>query len=217
MGWLDENTLSIQFADNTTDKIFLSPANNIPGLIVPCVFSGALGRDLESVVSVTGCKDSNVLVSIASEKLLGGLIDLALSADGETSKIVSHFERAEEDAPYEKSSSNRKAKRPRKNGSRVQGKTHTRGQDLQELKTYCQEGDPPGVTYLGYMNVSKSGKPCRVWRDKELKPKQRHGNGEPHNFCRNPSDDSKGVYCITERTTEQRWEYCSVPICGGTR
>ena len=216
MGWLDENTLSIQFADNTTDKIFLSPANNIPGLIVPCVFSGALGRDLESVVSVTGCKDSNVIVSIASDKLLGGLIDLALSADGETSKIVSHLERAEEDAPSKKSSSNRKAKRPRKNGSRVQGKTHTRGQDLQELKTYCQEGDPPGVNYAGYMNVSKSGKPCRVWRDKELKPQQRHGI-ELHNFCRNPSDDSKGVYCITERGSNQRWEYCSVPICGGTR
>ena len=141
-------------------------------------------------MSVTGCKDSNVTVSIASNKFPGGLIDLALSADGETSKIVSHFERAEEDA--------------------------TRGQDLQELKTYCQEGDPPGVTYLGYMNVSKSGKPCRVWRDKELKPKQRYGNGEPHNFCRNPSDDSKGVYCITERNNS-RWEYCSVPICGGTR
>ena len=92
MGWLDENTLTIQFADNTTDKIFLSPANNIPGLIVPCVFSGALGRDLEAVVSVTGCKDSNVTVSIASKKFPGDLIDLALSADGETSKIVSHFE-----------------------------------------------------------------------------------------------------------------------------
>ena len=97
MGWLDENTLTIQFADNTTDKIFLSPANNIPGLIVPCVFSGSLGRDLESVVSVTGCKDSNVTVSIASNKLPGDLIDLALSADGETSEIVSHFERADED------------------------------------------------------------------------------------------------------------------------
>ena len=60
MGWLDENTLSIQFADNTTDKIFLSLANNIPGLVVPCVFSGSLGRDLEAVVSVTGCKDTNV-------------------------------------------------------------------------------------------------------------------------------------------------------------
>ena len=56
MGWLDENTLSIQFADNTTDKIFLSPANNIPGLVVPCVFSGSLVRDPEAVVSVSGCK-----------------------------------------------------------------------------------------------------------------------------------------------------------------
>ena len=188
LGWLDENTLTIQFADNTTDKIFLSPANNIPGLIVPCVFSGSLGRDLESVVSVTGCKDSNVTVSIASNKLPGGLIDLALSADGETSEIVSHFERAEEDA--------------------------TRGQDLQELKTYCQEGDPPGLTYSGYMNVSKSGKPCRVWMDRELQPQQR--TIPPHNYCRNPSEDSNGVYCITERNNS-RWEYCSVPICGGTR
>ena len=192
LSWLDENTLTIQFADNTTDKIFLSPANNIPGLVVPCVFSGTLGRDLESVVSVTGCKDSNVTVSIASRKLLGGLIDLALSADGETSKIVVHLEGAEEDAPSKKS-----------------------GQDLQELKTYCQEGDPPGVTYLGYMNVSKSGKPCRVWMDRELQPQQR--TIPPHNYCRNPSEDSKGVYCITERNNEMRWEYCSVPMCGSTR
>merc|ERR1711962_1088441 len=97
LGWLDENTLTIQFADNTTDKIFLFPANNIPGLVVPCVFSGTLGRDLESVVSVTGCKGSNVTVSIASNKSPGGLIDLALSADGETSEIVSNFESADED------------------------------------------------------------------------------------------------------------------------
>merc|ERR1711962_433306 len=98
LGWLDENTLTILFADNTTDKIFLSPANNIPGVIVPCVFSGSLGRDLEAVVSVTGCKDRNVTVSIASDKFPGGLIDLALSADGETYTIDSHFERAEDES-----------------------------------------------------------------------------------------------------------------------
>ena len=116
-------------------------------------------------------------------------------------------------APSKKSSLNRTVKRPRKNGSMLRRKTLTRGQE-QDLKTYCQEGDPPGLTYSGYMNVSKSGKPCRVWMDRELQPQQR--TIPPHNYCRNPSEDSNGVYCITERNNS-RWEYCSVPICGGTR
>ena len=84
-------------ADNTTDKILLSPANNIPGIVVPCLFSGLLQGDVEAVVSVSGCKDKNTTVSIASKKVPDGLIDLAISATGETSKIALQFEETTED------------------------------------------------------------------------------------------------------------------------
>ena len=84
-------------ADNTTDKILLSPANNIPGIVVPCLFSGHLQGDVEAVVSVSGCKDKNTTVSIASKKVPDGLIDLAISATGETSKIALQFEETTED------------------------------------------------------------------------------------------------------------------------
>ena len=96
--WLDEQTLEMRMADNTTDKILLSPANNIPGIVVPCLFSGLLQSDVEAVVSVSGCKDKNTTVSIASKKVPDGLIDLAISATGETSKIVLQFEETTEDS-----------------------------------------------------------------------------------------------------------------------
>ena len=39
--WLDDRTLRIRFADNSTDVISLKLANNIPGIVVPCLFSGS--------------------------------------------------------------------------------------------------------------------------------------------------------------------------------
>ena len=90
--WLDEQTLEMRLADNTTDKILLTPANNIPGVVVPCVFSGVLQSDVEAVVSVSGCRDKDTTVSIASKKVPDGLIDLAISSTGKTFKIVLQFE-----------------------------------------------------------------------------------------------------------------------------
>ena len=54
--WLDDQTMKIRLADNTTDKILLIPADNIPGVFVPCLFSGTFQGDPEAVVSVSGCK-----------------------------------------------------------------------------------------------------------------------------------------------------------------
>merc|ERR1719209_1405917 len=34
--WLDDRTLKIRLTDNTMVKILLTPADNIPGLFVPC-------------------------------------------------------------------------------------------------------------------------------------------------------------------------------------
>ena len=92
--WVDERTLEMVLADNTTYKIPLVPAENIPGLVVPCLFSGTIDGDPESVVSVSGCKDNDTEVSIGSNKIVGGLADLFLSA-GKTSQINLHDTRGE--------------------------------------------------------------------------------------------------------------------------
>ena len=54
--WLEEETLEMKLADNTTHQILLSVAENIPGVVDPCLFSGILVGDPESLVSVSGCK-----------------------------------------------------------------------------------------------------------------------------------------------------------------
>ena len=69
----------------------------------------------------------------------------------------------------------------------------------------CQEGGgSPGESYLGRMNVSASGLPCKAWVTTEDWAEL----GE-HNHCRNPDGDSEGVWC----DTSEGWEHCSVPIC----
>ena len=85
--WLDEQTLEMKLADNTTHEIELIAAKNIPGIDVPCLFSGVLPGDPEAEVAVSGCKGEDLEVSIASEKLLGGLGDLLVEAD-KTYKII---------------------------------------------------------------------------------------------------------------------------------
>jgi len=88
LSWINEKTLRIVFQDDSTDKIHLVAADNIPGLVVPCVFSGTLVRDPEAVVSVTGCKNNKeeVVVEIASKRA-GGVLDLIISTDGNTYKV----------------------------------------------------------------------------------------------------------------------------------
>ena len=87
--WLDEQTLEMKLRDNTTHQIPLTVAENIPGIIDPCLFSGTIVGDPESLVSVSGCKGNDAEVSIASKKLLGGLADLSLE-DGQTYQITFH-------------------------------------------------------------------------------------------------------------------------------
>jgi len=100
LSWVDEQTLEMRLPDNTTAKIPLTPANNIPGIVVPCLFSGLLQSDAEAVVSVSGCKDKETTVSIASKKVPDGMIDLVISASGETSKIALQFQRTTEDPKH---------------------------------------------------------------------------------------------------------------------
>ena len=77
----------------------------------------------------------------------------------------------------------------------------------------CQEGDPLGVTYVGIMNTTASGRTCKAWAETSY---WEFVVGE-HNHCRNPigtnpEGDSKGVWCFTT-DPYKLWEHCSVPIC----
>ena len=90
--WVNERTLEMVLANNATYKIPLVSAENIPGVVVPCLFSGTIAGDPESVVSVSGCKDKDTEVVIGSKKIVGGLADLFLSA-GETYQINLHYPR----------------------------------------------------------------------------------------------------------------------------
>ena len=90
--WVNERTLEMVLANNATYKIPLASAKNIPGVVVPCLFSGTIDGDPESVVSVSGCKDKDTEVVIGSKKIVGGLADLFLSA-GETYQINLHYPR----------------------------------------------------------------------------------------------------------------------------
>ena len=76
----------------------------------------------------------------------------------------------------------------------------------------CQEGDPPGRSYSGKMNVTTSGRTCQVWATTQPHEHPFTDVGE-HNYCRNPYKHPGGVFCFTT-DAEKRFELCSVPICG---
>merc|ERR1712186_266400 len=72
--WLSDLSMEIQPDENKTDMILLAPTSNIPGEETPCLFSGKVGKDLDS------------LVSIASRRLPGGFADLTIS-EGTTYEV----------------------------------------------------------------------------------------------------------------------------------
>merc|ERR1712226_1517079 len=85
--WLSDLSMEIQLDENKTDVILLAPTSNIPGEETPCLFSGKVGKDLDSLVTVSGCRgDDEVAVSIASKRLPGGFADLTIS-EGTTYEV----------------------------------------------------------------------------------------------------------------------------------
>merc|ERR1719278_2343491 len=95
--WLSDLSMEIQLDENTTDVIILAPTSNIPGEETPCLFSGKVGKDQDSLVTVSGCRDDEeVTVSIASRRVPGGFVDLTIS-EGTTFEVRvvgSFFERS---------------------------------------------------------------------------------------------------------------------------
>merc|ERR1719193_2597054 len=89
--------MEIQLDENTTDVIILAPTSNIPGEETPCLFSGKVGKDQDSLVTVSGCRDDEeVTVSIASRRVPGGFVDLTISKGTtfEVRVVGSFFERS---------------------------------------------------------------------------------------------------------------------------
>merc|ERR1711936_1316206 len=85
--WLSDLSMEIQLDENTTDVIILAPTSNIPGEETPCLFSGKVGKDQDSLVTVSGCRDDEeVTVSIASRRVPGGFVDLTIS-EGTTFEV----------------------------------------------------------------------------------------------------------------------------------
>jgi len=63
--------------------------------------------------------------------------------------------------------------------------------------------------YVGQVNVSRSGNPCKTWDGHQHSP----SDGTDHNYCRGL--DGKYPWCYTGEN-ENAWEYCRVPKCHST-
>ena len=100
----------------------------------------------------------------------------------------------------------------RKAHTRIKSRQHRSVTSLGNLE--CQEGNPPGASYLGRMNVTASGRTCQAWVATEPHQHNLTDVGE-HNHCRNPNGDLEGVWCITT-DPDKNWEHCSVPIFAPT-
>ena len=76
---LSNHTLKIIFPDNTTHMVVLTPTSNLVNWVTPCLFSGKIENDPHSLVTVSGCHDSEeISISIASSKVPGGVVDIAI-------------------------------------------------------------------------------------------------------------------------------------------
>ena len=74
-----------------------------------------------------------------------------------------------------------------------------------------------GVEYVGRVNITASGRPCRRWDSDET---YLHAYGklngpaeESQNYCRNPSKDTKGPWCLVGQHGESVKEFCDIPFC----
>lgn len=97
---LSNHSLKIIFPDNTTHMVVLTPTSNLVNWVTPCLFSGKIENDPHSLVTVSGCHDSEeISISIASSRVPGGVVDIAivneineLTGDAPTMRYLDLFE-----------------------------------------------------------------------------------------------------------------------------
>jgi len=86
--WAKPSEIDVVFANGTKDTIHLQTVTDHEGKDIPCLYTGSLDHDSEdSEVTVDGCKgDTKVLVEIASQNEVGGLLVLVLE-NGRTYEV----------------------------------------------------------------------------------------------------------------------------------
>ena len=86
--WTKASEIEVVFANGTRDTIHLQTVTDHEGKDIPCLYTGSLDHDSEdSEVTVDGCKgDKKVLVEIASQNEVGGLLVLVLQ-NGKTYEV----------------------------------------------------------------------------------------------------------------------------------
>ncbi|XP_065056519.1 agrin-like isoform X1 [Rhopilema esculentum] len=75
-----------------------------------------------------------------------------------------------------------------------------------------------GKEYRGIVSTTTSGLKCQRWDSqvphKHIKTSANYIHaGLFQNYCRNPDGEPEGPWCYTN-SSEVRWEYCHVPLCG---
>merc|ERR1712212_292549 len=86
--WRNALEMEVTLANGTEETIHLRGVPDLEGGDIPCLYTGSLDHDSEdSEVTVDGCKgDTKVLVEIASENEVGGLLVLVLE-NGRTYEV----------------------------------------------------------------------------------------------------------------------------------
>ena len=105
---------------------------------------------------------------------------------------------------------------------RVQTRIQSRQQRSADYLECQRGGSSPGKDFSGRTNVTESGRTCQNWAASEPHvPKYtdvgKVGDTEAgeHNHCRNPNQNSEGVWCYTTDPGKE-WEHCSVPMHYGS-
>lgn len=74
-----------------------------------------------------------------------------------------------------------------------------------------------GLSYMGQVATTKSGKPCQNWltvkKYRNNKFTQVIPDDAHHNLCRNYDEDSQGPWCYVDFSG--KYEYCDIPVCEG--
>ena len=76
-----------------------------------------------------------------------------------------------------------------------------------ETRCQCQSGATDGADYTGTLASTVDGFTCKAWPSAPG-----YTSTGSHNYCRNPSKNSGGVWCYTT-SPGKRWQFCDVPIC----
>jgi len=79
-----------------------------------------------------------------------------------------------------------------------------------------------GRYYIGHTAVTVNGRTCQAWSSQyphnhTFTRNYMFADGSvesARNYCRNPAEDSTGLWCFTT-DRRQLWERCHVPLCSG--